>query len=77
MSDLETEIRVYKARYKETNQFFCDLLGISEDAFIKKYKGVRPFSVYEMFTLSETLQIDPLELYDMLPEVNRHPRGIS
>ena len=75
MTDIETEIRVYKARYMETNQFFCDLLGISEDAFIKKRKGMRPFTAFEVFTLADTLGIEVRELYESLPDVNRHPRG--
>lgn len=73
MSDLDTELRVYKARYKETNQFFCDLLGICEDALIKKRKGIRQFTVREAKILADTLGMTLDELYEILPDINHQP----
>jgi len=73
MTDFETEIRVYKARYQATDRFFSDLLGVDPSTFIQKKKGRRAFTPYELFQLSDALQIDPRTLYEMLPEVNRTP----
>ena len=75
MIDFETEIRVYKARYLVTDQYFADLLGITRVSFWGKRNGKTPFTAYELFTLSDTLGVDPRELYESFPEVNRHPKG--
>ena len=77
MIDFDTEIRVYKARYQENDQFFADLLGIGRMSFCNKRRGIVPFTAYEVFTLADLLQIDPRELYESLPEVSRMPKTNS
>lgn len=75
MIDFETEIRVHKAVYRVNDQYFADLLGISRVSFWNKKSGRTQFTAYELFTLADTLGVDPRELYESLPEVNRHPKG--
>ncbi len=77
MIDFETEIRVYKARFKENDQYFADTLGISRVSFWNKKNGRSPFTAYELFTLADTLGVDPKELYESMPEVNRRPKGVA
>lgn len=74
LSELEVEIKVYKARYNATTPFFCSLLGICESAFINKVKGRRAFTAFEAFTLAETLGMEPSRLYAILPEINHRAK---
>ena len=74
--DFDTEIRVYKAKYQEGDQYLADALGISRVTFWSKKRGKTAFTAYELFTLADTLGVDPRELYESLPDVNRHPRGV-
>lgn len=75
MIDFETEIRVHKAVYRVNDQYLADLLGISRVSFWGKRQGKTQFTAYELFTLADALGVDPRELYESLPEVNRHPKG--
>lgn len=74
MIDFDTEIRVYKAKYNESDQFFLDLLGISRKTFWGKRKGIAPFTAYEVFELADALGIDPRELYESMPKATNDPR---
>lgn len=68
---LERAIRIYKATYDVTDTFFLDVLGLASRTTWKRLRtGKREFTVKQAFTLAETLGMDVVDLYRILPESN-------
>ena len=71
ISELERAIRIYKATYDVTDEFFLDVLGISSRTTWKNLRsGKREFSAKHMYQLSKVLAVPMEELYAMLPAIN-------
>lgn len=67
---LERALKIYKATYDVTYDYFADLLDIRRDAFLKKRKGQSQFSAKELHELSEALGMSMDECYELLPPIN-------
>ena len=71
ISQLERAVRIYKATYDVSDEFFLDVLDIKSRTTWKNLRsGKREFSAKQMYQLARVLNVSLDEVYDMLPAIN-------